>query len=85
MGHRASKGDSYHITSRIIGVEVHCGPVHGTFIYFTNNLVAGGANIIIESTRQGIVYIVKNIDRFIYIAQHAMQTIRSEILTHVVT
>lgn len=54
-GHRAKKNDIYHITSRIIGVEVHCGPVHGTLLYYTNNLVAGGANIIIEATRQGSI------------------------------
>ena len=51
---RKSKKDNNHITSRIIGVEVHCGPVHGTLLYYTDNLVSGGANIIIEITRQGI-------------------------------
>lgn len=51
-GARTSKGDTNHITSRIIGVEVHCGPIHGTFLYYTDNLTAGGANIIIEVMRQ---------------------------------
>ena len=36
-GVRPSKGDKNHITCRIIGVEVHCGPVHGTFLYYTDN------------------------------------------------
>ena len=54
-GSRNSKGDNTHITSRIIGVEVHCGPIHGTFLYYTDNLVSGGANIIIEVTRQAIL------------------------------
>ena len=52
-GYRKSKGDSHHITSRIVGVEVHCGPVHGTILYYANNMVAGGSNLIIAITRQG--------------------------------
>jgi hypothetical protein len=47
------KGDTKKITSRIIGVEVHCGPVHEVFLYYTDNLVDGGANIMIEIQRQG--------------------------------
>ena len=43
------------ITSRVIGVEVHCGPVHGTFLYYTDNFVRGGANIMIEVLRQSIL------------------------------
>lgn len=42
--------------SRIIGVEVHCGPVHGTILYYVDNLVSGGANLIIEVTKQGMSY-----------------------------
>lgn len=53
-GYRKSKGDSNHISSRIIGVEVHCGPIHGTILYYVDNLVNGGANLIIELTRQGM-------------------------------
>jgi hypothetical protein len=49
------KGDTKKITSRIIGVEVHCGPVHEVFLYYTDNLVDGGANIMIEIQRQGRV------------------------------
>lgn len=50
---RSSKAHKHHITSRVIGVEVHCGPVHGTLLYYTDNLTKGGANAIIEVTRQG--------------------------------
>ena len=53
MGDRPSKGDNKVITSRIIGVEVHCGPIHGTLLYYTDNLTAGGANTMIEVVRQG--------------------------------
>lgn len=58
-GKQKAKGDVHHITSRIIGVEVHCGPIHGTFLYYTDNMTQGGANIIIEITRQGkcIIYV----------------------------
>ena len=52
-----AKGDTHHISSRIIGVEVHCGPIHGTLLYYTDNMTPGGANIIIEVTRQGKLYI----------------------------
>jgi len=52
-GYRHTKGDINHITSRIIGVEVHCGSIHGTFLYYTDNLLGGGSNIVIEVTRQG--------------------------------
>jgi hypothetical protein len=54
-GDRAAKGDSNHITSRIIGVEVHCGPIHGTMLYYTDNLTGGGANAIIDVMRQSLL------------------------------
>lgn len=54
-GLRSSKGDKTHITSRIIGVEVHCGPIHGTLLYYSDNLTSSGGNIIIEVTRQAIL------------------------------
>lgn len=40
------------IEHRVIGVEVVCGPINGTFIYSTDNMVAGGANGMIEVIRQ---------------------------------
>ena len=49
---RGSKGNNYYITSRIIGVEVHCGPIHGTIIYYTDDMSSGGSNTIIEVIRQ---------------------------------
>jgi hypothetical protein len=42
------------ITSRIIGVEAHCGPVHEVFLYYNDNLVDSGAKIMIEVQRQGM-------------------------------
>ena len=54
-GVRNSKGENTHITSRIIGVEVHCGPIHGTFLYYTDNLTSGGASIIVEVMKQSII------------------------------
>ena len=50
---RKSKKSTTYITSRVIGVEVHCGPVHGTLLYYTDDLAKGGSNTIIEVTRQG--------------------------------
>ena len=49
-----------HITSRVIGVEVHCGDVHGTILYYTDDLTGGGANTIIEVTRQGDFVIISH-------------------------
>jgi len=40
-------------TSRYIGVEVGCGTFFEVFLYYTNDTVAGGANIMIEVQRQG--------------------------------
>jgi hypothetical protein len=51
---RHSKGVQY-MTNRVIGVEVVCGPVNSVFLYHTDQLVGGGANILIEVTRQGII------------------------------
>lgn len=44
---------------RIIGVEVVCGPIVGTFIYTTDNMVPSGANIMIEVMRQAQADLVK--------------------------
>ena len=52
---RKSKKSTHHIASRVIGVEVHCGPIHGTLLYYTDDLSKGGSNTIIEVTRQGTV------------------------------
>jgi hypothetical protein len=58
---RGSKSHSHFITSRVIGVEVHCGPIHGTLLYYTDDLTGGGANTIIEVTRQGEFFNMINI------------------------
>ena len=42
------------IESRIIGVEVVCGDIDTMFIYYTDNMVGGGSNILIEVQRQAI-------------------------------
>jgi hypothetical protein len=48
---------------RIIGVEVVCGPIAGTFIYTTDNMVPTGANIMIEVMRQAQADLVRLLDR----------------------
>jgi hypothetical protein len=55
---RKSKKSTHHIASRVIGVEVHCGPIHGTLLYYTDDLSRGGSSTIIEVTRQGIVQFI---------------------------
>ena len=54
---RNNKQNTSFISSRVIGVEVHCGPIHGTLLYYTDDLSSGGSNTIIEVTRQGIVIV----------------------------
>ena len=49
-----SKGDRT-IESRIVGVEVYCSPVKTVFVYRTDALVGGGANIMIEIMRQAMI------------------------------
>jgi len=40
------------IESRVIGVEMYCGFVKEVVLFYTDNLVQGGANIMIEVQRQ---------------------------------
>ena len=49
-----SKGDKT-IETRIVGIEVVCGPIKTVLVYRTDELVSGGANITIEMTRQAII------------------------------
>ena len=51
---KESKGDSY-IETRIVGIEVVCGPIKTVLVYRTDQLVSGGANITIEMTRQALI------------------------------
>lgn len=50
---RASKNDKY-IESRIVAMEVYCGPIKTVFVYRLSFMVGGGANLMIESMRQGL-------------------------------
>lgn len=55
MYKKKSKGEpAKKIESRIIGVEVVCGDIDTMFIYYTDNMVGGGSNIMIEVQRQAI-------------------------------
>lgn len=78
-GYRKRKGDAdKKILSRIIGVEVHCGPIHGTMLYYVDNLVAGGSNLIIEITRQGAIkFLMCIIDDIYYINCYCLSFINN--------
>jgi len=41
--------------TRIVGIEVVCGPIKTVLVYRTDQLVTGGANITIEMTRQALI------------------------------
>ncbi|KAJ1387535.1 hypothetical protein B484DRAFT_409877, partial [Ochromonadaceae sp. CCMP2298] len=51
---RATERDA-PFESRVVGVEVICGTIHEVFLYFTDNLVAGGGNIMVEMQRQALI------------------------------
>ena len=46
------------VMSRVIGVEVLCGPIDGVFLYTTDNMISSGGNIMIEVQRQGIIHAI---------------------------
>jgi hypothetical protein len=50
----SSKGDKV-IETRIVGIEVVCGPIKTVLVYRTDELISGGANITIELTRQALI------------------------------
>jgi hypothetical protein len=50
---RASKNDKY-IESRIIAMEVYCGPIKTIFVYRMSSLIRGGANLMNELMRQAL-------------------------------
>ena len=55
MFQKNSKGEPLKkIQSRMVGMEVVCGDISTMFMYYTDNLVRGGSNIILEITRQGL-------------------------------
>lgn len=49
-----SKGDKV-IETRIVGIEVVCGPIKTVLVYRTDELISGVANITIEMTRQALI------------------------------
>ena len=49
---RESKGGIQKHGNRLIGVKVVCGPIDTHFLYSTDDIVSGGANIMIEVMRQ---------------------------------
>ena len=55
FGGKRKANVSKQIESRVIGVEVYCGPVKEVFFYYTDNLVSGGANIMVEVQRQALI------------------------------
>jgi len=50
---RMNPSESNRFETRVIGVEVICGPVNTHFIYSTDELHSHGANIMIEIQRLG--------------------------------
>jgi hypothetical protein len=51
------KGTDYpvdSITNRCIGVEVVGGPINGTLLYFVDDFVQGGSNLMVEVLRRAV-------------------------------
>jgi len=53
---RGSAQSSNCIVNRIVGVELHCGPVKEVILYCTDNMVDTGANIMVQIQRLGTLY-----------------------------
>jgi len=53
-GKRLSKKDTSHFENRVFGLEVYCGPISGEILFHTDELVRGGANLVIEIQRRGL-------------------------------
>lgn len=49
---RTGKQDGSVLGTRVVGVEVVCGPIDEVFLYCIDDLVSGGANLMIEIQRQ---------------------------------
>jgi hypothetical protein len=47
------KNNSNQISSRVVGVEVHCGTIHETFFYIVDDMHAKGANSSIDIMKNG--------------------------------
>ena len=52
-GKKGEKGCT--MENRIVGVIVICGPINEVFLYHTDNLVSGGANLMVEVVRQTLI------------------------------
>jgi hypothetical protein len=50
---KAERGKK-HIQTRICGVHVICGPIDELFVYFTDNMMPGGTNTMIQIMRMAI-------------------------------
>jgi hypothetical protein len=57
--HHSAGSQTNVVESRVIGVEVYCGPVNTVFLYYTDNMISGGANIMIEVQRQAMLDLSK--------------------------
>ena len=64
----------------MIGVEVHCGPIHGTILYYTDDLCKRGSSTIVEITRQGTRDYFIIIISYFYDVCHNMFVICSALL-----
>lgn len=40
---------------------MHCGDIHGTMLYYTDDMSKGGSSTIVEVTRQGTEYVFRQI------------------------
>jgi hypothetical protein len=63
IGGRSIKFDKV-IENRNIGVRIVCGPIDEYISICTNNLIPGGANVLVEVTRYTIGYIARRLAEF---------------------
>ena len=57
FGYKRHSRSEQFIESRIISVDVACGSFEKFMLFYTDDLISGGANIMIEVLRQSKYYL----------------------------
>ena len=70
--HSKAERSKQHIQTRMCGVHVVCGDIDELFVYYTDNLMAGGTNTMIQIMRMAIEDLTKKLaERGFHLARSA--------------
>lgn len=59
IGYKRHSHAGAQVDSRVIGVEVVCGTIDTVFLFVADNMVPGGANLIVEVVRQAQIELAR--------------------------